>query len=104
MHSVANHVREYQSQLCNNFPTFRTLQRFQFQKAAGYKIVHGVLFMIQMHNLRRRHQTEKQDTPQSPHYINQSAAHQSNDALVLPGILTRNRLFAYTGGLILMKN
>ena len=42
----ANHVREYQSQLWNNFSSLRTLQRSLFQKAAVHNIVHGVLFTI----------------------------------------------------------
>ena len=30
MYSGANHVREYQPQLCNNFPTFRRVHIFFF--------------------------------------------------------------------------
>ena len=42
----ANHVREYQSQLCNNFSSFRTLQRSLFQKAAVHSTVRGAIYQL----------------------------------------------------------
>ena len=41
-----NHIREYQSELCNNFPTVTIVKRSIFQKAGGFGAVHGIIFMI----------------------------------------------------------
>ena len=44
----ANHVREYQSKLCNSFSSFRTL--YLFQKAGVHNTIRGAIFITQMHN------------------------------------------------------
>ena len=52
---LASHVREYQSQLWNNFSSLRTLQRSLIQTATLYNIDHGAIFIPYIHNSRRRH-------------------------------------------------
>ena len=92
----ANHIREYQSQLWNNFSSLRTLQRSLIQTATLCKESPWRIFIPKIFNFRSRHRRENQSTARVPECINQSAANQSNDPLVPPGTLTRSRLIAYT--------
>ena len=66
----ANHVREYQSQLWNNFPAVRTVQDALSEKAVGCQAVYGVILTIEMHIRTRRHRRKNQSTASFPEYIN----------------------------------
>ena len=49
-----NHVREYQSQLWNNFSSLRTFQRSLIQTATLCNAVHGVISIPKIYISRRR--------------------------------------------------
>ena len=77
----ANHIREYQSQLWNNFSSLRTLQRSLIQTANLCNTVHGAIFIPKIYKSRSRDRRKNQSTAQFPEHINQTAANQSNDPL-----------------------
>ena len=77
----ANHIREYQSQLWNNFSSLRTLQRSLIQAAALCEHSPRRQFIPKIYMSRRRDRRKDQIMPQFPEFINQLAANQSNDPL-----------------------
>ena len=58
-----NHIREYQSDLCNNFPRIRVVESSIYQTGGGYNTVHRVIIMIYVHNLGNSSQTENSSLP-----------------------------------------
>ena len=58
-----NHVREYQSQLWNNFSSPRTFQDALSEKAVGCQAVYWVILVTEVHIRRRRHQIKQRDIP-----------------------------------------
>ena len=90
-----NHIREYQSQSWKSFSSLRTFQDVLFKTGAGCKDTLRRQSISKNYISTSRHQIKNQGTALFPEFINQSAANQSNDPLVPPGILTRNRLLPY---------
>ena len=66
----ANHIREYQSQLWKDFLSLRTLQRSLIQTATLYKRLPFTTSMPDIYNSTRRDDTEEQETPLFPEFIN----------------------------------
>jgi hypothetical protein len=66
----ANHIREYQSQLWKDFSSLRTLQRSLIQTATLHKHLQFTISMPDIHNSTRRDDTEEQDIPLFPEFIN----------------------------------
>ena len=77
----AKHVREYQSQLWNNFSSLRTLQRSLVQTATLCEHSYGAIFIPKIYKSRSRDRRKNQSIAQFPEHINQTAANQSNDPL-----------------------
>ena len=65
------------------------------KQAQGSNTLYKRQSILKNHNSTSRDQIKNQGTALFPEFINQSAANQSNDPLVPPGILTRNRLLPY---------
>ena len=65
-----NHIREYQSQLWKDFLSLRTLQRFLIQTATFYKHLPFTISTSDIYNLTRRDDTEEQEIPLFPEFIN----------------------------------
>ena len=58
-----NHIREYQSDLRNNFPRIRVVESSIYQTGGGYNTVKRVIIMIYVHNLGNSSQTDNSNPP-----------------------------------------
>ena len=77
----ANHLREYQSQLWNNFRILGTLERSLVQTATLCEHNHDAISIPKIYKSRSRDRRKNQSTAQVPEHINQTAANTSNDPL-----------------------